>query len=299
METTIICSICPLKFKNTDISTCRINITPSCDHVICNLCVYKFLAYNLQNINEIDDFKNKICLRCIKCDKGKKYMSIPEIYDFINNPTISTNSNSINIYQDSSFLYADKNKFLICKQENHSKPYEFFCYDCKVILCSTCLDQHQNLPQNFHHSVTDDSKMLESFKMCPFHNECSLELHCQTCNYPICFKCRRKKHSEHITIPAKEFYNGVCEYLKTKKSIIENNYKDPRSNSISTKESFSLSEFTIEEIESNSDIVLKNIDMLIGNLNTLKSFIKDKIDSSKTELNMLEKINEKVSSNLK
>jgi WD40 repeat protein len=237
----------------------------------------KLLAYNFKNLNETEDFNKEICLRCIICEKGKKYLSISAIDNIINSHDLTKDN---------------KKKLFFCKKKNHSKRYEFYCLECKVILCSTCLDEHQTLPQNFHHSVTDDSKFLASTKMCRFHRECILELHCQTCNYPICFKCRRTKHSEHITLSADEFYKGMGESIKS--NIIKNQSETrPRSTTEDKPDS------TYNEIKSKTEIIFKNIDSLIDNLNMIKTKIKEKLSKVDTQFNILQNIVEKVSLNMK
>ncbi|XP_065944137.1 B-box type zinc finger protein ncl-1 isoform X1 [Magallana gigas] len=78
------------------------------------------------------------------------------------------------------------------------KPVSFFCRQCGVNLCDSCIPVHVRLKSKTGHDVVYFTSMEdENTCLCESHplNDCSA--YCKTCDVPICFLCVSITHKTH------------------------------------------------------------------------------------------------------
>ncbi|XP_071798527.1 tripartite motif-containing protein 2-like [Asterias amurensis] len=82
----------------------------------------------------------------------------------------------------------------------------YHCFDCNEFLCVDCANAHRRLRMTRSHRLTTvdeyhTSGMLvrldsldKSAKLCTAHDGEQFELYCETCDVPICYRCRATIH---------------------------------------------------------------------------------------------------------
>ena len=102
-----------------------------------------------------------------------------------------------------------------CDSCDENSPIAY-CPECDQLLCNVCWDAHQKLKLLHSHSsftlkeAEDMSrdrliKMLPSSyfsssflsRVCPYHDDQTLDLYCQQCTIPVCVECSSISHKDH------------------------------------------------------------------------------------------------------
>ena len=103
----------------------------------------------------------------------------------------------------------------LCDSCDENSPIAY-CTECDDLLCKDCWDAHQKLKRSRSHSsftlkeaqnmsrdklikMLPSSSASSSFlsRTCPYHDDQTLDLHCQQCTIPVCVECSDISHKDH------------------------------------------------------------------------------------------------------
>lgn len=78
------------------------------------------------------------------------------------------------------------------------EPVSFFCRQCGVNICDTCLPKHVRVKSKNGHDVVDYvSKDDDDTGFCESHPKIECSAYCKSCNVPICILCVSIEHKSH------------------------------------------------------------------------------------------------------
>ena len=92
---------------------------------------------------------------------------------------------------------------------------EYYCHDCEADLCRPCKEMHVDILNIKYHNVTVYKGKCYKFpirEMCTKHKDQVIALYCKTCDFPVCFHCR--KHREHKLENIKTVYENKLMHCK-------------------------------------------------------------------------------------
>jgi WD40 repeat protein len=246
MEKTLKCEICK-------------NYSPkyssfSCHHACCGNCLYKNLLFNYQNLISVTSLDAETEFKCIVCEEGKAKLTKRKIIDMLKPSEES------------------KDETMMTCREGHNKLVEFYCFDCKWQMCSTCYEMHKNLSSLSTHKIFNQSGS-PALNTCMVHGNKSLKFQCLTCNMPICGVCKTLSHKKHDLKYIQEFYQSKRDELYLIKKPFET--LEQLTYSLASEE-----EKIRNEIKNRSGIIVDEIQCLIQKLQLIKKEFISKISQT-------------------
>lgn len=78
-------------------------------------------------------------------------------------------------------------------------PVLFFCRQCRVNLCGSCVTEHLRVNVRNGHSILDFASRDDYDPcFCEFHPDQECSLYCETCDVAICMLCFSIRHRSHL-----------------------------------------------------------------------------------------------------
>ena len=164
---------------------------------------------------------------CTECESNIEILDLDESNNIL---TFKCNNHGIKTLSIKEYFNnMEKNTFHFSKcincnkiQNNCFDSIFKYCFECKSILCSQCIHNHNNT-----HSIIDNDKL--SIK-CPFHPKNNNQNYCLECNVHLCQECLfLRKHMTHKKINIIEIMPSFEEVNSLLKII--NEYKTELSKS--------------------------------------------------------------------
>ncbi|XP_062611068.1 uncharacterized protein LOC134272909 [Saccostrea cucullata] len=138
-----------------------------------------------------------------------------------------------------------------------------YCNDCHQSLCDQHRDVHLKEERNRHHEVVlyKDRRIRLPVEKCTFHPTKDLEIFCDSCRDPICFRCSTSNHRNHQTSDLEIVYNITLQQCKDQLTKIrEVKLDSQKERTEQDEERFNLTKSAMErrfsEIEDILNIVL-------------------------------------------
>ena len=114
----------------------------------------------------------------------------------------------------------------VCSAEGCGQPALRYCKDGCQFMCQQCDDGHRGFKLTVNHNVITSSEgetfiktKKSPYPSCHRHNHQMIDLHCLTCNMPICITCCQLNHRDHVCCELEE-------QAKTCKSKLQEICKD-------------------------------------------------------------------------
>ncbi|XP_017574531.1 E3 ubiquitin-protein ligase TRIM39-like isoform X2 [Pygocentrus nattereri] len=98
------------------------------------------------------------------------------------------------------------------------------CLDCRLTLCKSHLESHNNMPKIKEHKLISPSKNLEDY-ICQKHRR-PLELFCRDDQMSACMVCTLTDHKKHKTVPVEEGIGEMKSQLEKTQSEVQHMIKD-------------------------------------------------------------------------
>ncbi|XP_002735361.1 tripartite motif-containing protein 2-like, partial [Saccoglossus kowalevskii] len=183
----LVCTVCSERYRNAKILPCL--------HSFCEQC--------------IDKLVQKSGGKNIPCPVCRRIHDLPE----------GAGSVQSNVFLNELVVLLGKrdkktNEVQTCEGCQRD-PMTTHCIDCAIGLCDGCISTHKRLPSTKSHNLMSrqtyqaaksaDIATVQPPVYCSHHPGNQLELHCDTCDIPICVACAALNHklTEHN-----------CRYLK-------------------------------------------------------------------------------------
>ena len=135
------------------------------------------------------------------------------------------------------------------------------CFGCKENMCNTCYTEHQDASELNTHKTAPICDWI----FCASHHE-EVTMYCHTCNVGICNRCVRKGHKGHkkedIGTVAMASRSQARECLNTQKA------------SAVRPDMMQMVQQTIQEIETERDTVVDQLDYILDLVETLEVKVK-------------------------
>nr|XP_034310387.1 E3 ubiquitin-protein ligase TRIM71-like [Crassostrea gigas] len=95
----------------------------------------------------------------------------------------------------------DAQHYLVCGTEDCEKSCQFYCNDCHQQMCEQCRNEHQMNKKTENHEVVHykQRKRQLPVEKCKIHSTKDIDLLCEECQIPLCYKCATtKEHRGHV-----------------------------------------------------------------------------------------------------
>nr|XP_011423245.2 uncharacterized protein LOC105325403 [Crassostrea gigas] len=95
----------------------------------------------------------------------------------------------------------DAQHYLVCGTEDCEKSCQFYCNDCHQQMCEQCRSDHQKNKKTKNHEVAPYKQRKRQFPVekCKIHSTKDIDLLCEECQTPLCYKCATaKEHRGHV-----------------------------------------------------------------------------------------------------
>nr|XP_022310169.1 uncharacterized protein LOC111115641 isoform X2 [Crassostrea virginica] len=97
-----------------------------------------------------------------------------------------------------------------CSQDGCVLNTEYFCQDCQKDFCLKCHKEHATSLDTKHHCIAHyrnrGRHIPNKNETCSIHLDCTYETFCESCNIPICAKCKgHRKHKKLELVTAYKF----------------------------------------------------------------------------------------------
>ncbi|XP_052683018.1 uncharacterized protein LOC128163452 [Crassostrea angulata] len=95
----------------------------------------------------------------------------------------------------------DAQHYLVCGTEDCEKSCQFYCNDCHQQMCEQCRNEHQKNKKTENHEVVHykQRKRQLPVEKCKIHSTKDIDLLCEECQIPLCYKCATtKEHRGHV-----------------------------------------------------------------------------------------------------
>ena len=268
----------------------------------CLLCEKNKLIYlNFEKCN------HKICQSCLKqvllnsTFLQKKIKPNFEIPCKCNSSILLLTPNSL-----LSFLQSNSKIDNIC--EKHNLPFEHYCSNCRLWLCSECKKDFHNDYFSSHPLKTFNQFDENDNNLCPIHNNCNLSYYCKTCKCSICQKGVYNEHREHWKISFDDYMKQFKKFEKKwkrknlndftiyidscfKKTVndIENSFNLVKEKIENIIENFKKFEINLTNIKSNKIIEIKTYIDILKNLYNFYYKRKEKKEKNRNDIKFLYK----------
>jgi hypothetical protein len=184
-------------YTNTTKSNSSRFLDFSCNHNYCFKCSLKASLSNLGVIYSKLEMGEPITLNCIVCGIGICTTDKKSILNLLKNTEAQKYTKSVT-----------------CK--THVNKAEYYCKDCKWIMCSTCLILHKSITEFSEHNLTEN--VCEAYynqNLCLIHKKEKIIYICQKCNLPVCIVCLNTTHREHDK-------SNIIEFNENKRQVARN-----------------------------------------------------------------------------
>eukprot|EP00105_Crassostrea_gigas_P033945 XP_019918093.1 PREDICTED: uncharacterized protein LOC109617176 [Crassostrea gigas] len=107
----------------------------------------------------------------------------------------------------------DAQHYLVCGTEDCKKNCQFYCNDCHHPMCEQCRDEHQKSPETKGHEVVPYKQRKRQLPMqkCKIHPTKDIDLLCEECQIPLCYKCATtKEHRGHVFTDLEIVFTENC-----------------------------------------------------------------------------------------
>ncbi|XP_011423245.3 E3 ubiquitin-protein ligase TRIM45-like [Magallana gigas] len=94
----------------------------------------------------------------------------------------------------------DAQHYLVCGTEDCEKSCQFYCNNCHQQMCEQCRNDHQKNKKTKNHEVVPykQRKRQHPVEKCKIHSTKDIDLLCEECQIPLCYKCATtKEHRGH------------------------------------------------------------------------------------------------------
>ncbi|XP_052682972.1 uncharacterized protein LOC128163405 [Crassostrea angulata] len=94
----------------------------------------------------------------------------------------------------------DAQHYLVCGTEDCEKSCQFYCNNCHQQMCEQCRNDHQKNKKTKNHEVVPykQRKRQLPVEKCRIHSTKDIDLLCEECQIPLCYKCATtKEHRGH------------------------------------------------------------------------------------------------------
>ncbi|KAL7880570.1 hypothetical protein SRHO_G00028240 [Serrasalmus rhombeus] len=98
------------------------------------------------------------------------------------------------------------------------------CLDCRLTLCKSHLESHNNMPKIKEHKLISPLKNLEDY-ICQKHRR-PLELFCRDDQMSACMVCTLTDHKKHKTVPVEEGIGEMKSQLEKTQSEVQHMIED-------------------------------------------------------------------------
>ncbi|XP_036416393.1 E3 ubiquitin-protein ligase TRIM39-like [Colossoma macropomum] len=98
------------------------------------------------------------------------------------------------------------------------------CLDCRLTLCKSHLESHNNMPKIKEHKLIDPLKNLEDY-ICQKHRR-PLELFCRDDQMSACMVCTMTDHKKHNTVPVEEGIGEMKSQLEKTQTEVQQMIQD-------------------------------------------------------------------------
>nr|XP_034310389.1 uncharacterized protein LOC105319289 [Crassostrea gigas] len=95
----------------------------------------------------------------------------------------------------------DAQHYLVCGSEDCEKSCQFYCNNCHQKMCEQCKTEHQKNNKTKNHEVVHykQRKRQIPVEKCKIHSTKDIDLLCEECQIPLCYKCATtKEHRGHV-----------------------------------------------------------------------------------------------------
>eukprot|EP00105_Crassostrea_gigas_P008623 XP_011423245.1 PREDICTED: uncharacterized protein LOC105325403 [Crassostrea gigas] len=95
----------------------------------------------------------------------------------------------------------DAQHYLVCGTEDCEKSCQFYCNDCHQQMCEQCRSDHQKNKKTKNHEVVPYKQRKRQLpeEKCKIHSTKDIDLLCEECQIPLCYKCATaKEHRGHV-----------------------------------------------------------------------------------------------------
>nr|XP_034310388.1 uncharacterized protein LOC117684021 [Crassostrea gigas] len=95
----------------------------------------------------------------------------------------------------------DAQHYLVCGIEDCEKSCQFYCNNCHQQMCEQCRNEHQKNKKTKNHEVVHykQRKRQLPVEKCKIHSTKDIDLLCEECQIPLCYKCATtKEHRGHV-----------------------------------------------------------------------------------------------------
>ncbi|XP_065929288.1 tripartite motif-containing protein 2-like [Magallana gigas] len=95
----------------------------------------------------------------------------------------------------------DAQHYLVCGTEDCEKFCQFYCNNCHQQMCEQCRHEHQKNKKTNNHEVVHykQRKRQLPVEKCKIHSTKDIDLLCEECQIPLCYKCATtKEHRGHV-----------------------------------------------------------------------------------------------------
>ncbi|XP_065930045.1 tripartite motif-containing protein 2-like [Magallana gigas] len=95
----------------------------------------------------------------------------------------------------------DAQHYLVCGTEDCEKSCQFYCNNCHQQMCEQCRNEHQKNKKTKNHEVVHYKQRKRQLPVdkCKIHSTKDIDLLCEECQIPLCYKCATtKEHRGHL-----------------------------------------------------------------------------------------------------
>ena len=154
---------------------------------------------------------------------------------------------------------------------------EYYCHDCEANLCRPCKEMHVDILNIKYHNVTVYKGKCNTFpirEMCTKHPDQVIESYCKTCDFPVCFHCR--KHRQHKREEIRAVHENKLMHCK-------NIYINIRCETLYN------SQFLLNDIKSDLTTCHIKIDKLKSAMLSVSERLNDFMDNVQSEISLIYK----------